>query len=223
MDEKYPIKFSIGQFIILLAVQVCILSLVFLLGARLGGEVFPMFYAHQFSQKSPYQELATGRTAVPEGAPRRMEPLEEAVEEEIVEEDPAAEAPHYQVGADGEVEALEEDNADAPLVEEPAVALHKNPLENPADKNTMIRFKSSGNAKFAVEVGEYFDEILASQKIGQLKDKGYEAYLVIKNPESESRSFAVRVGVFSDRSLAEEFATQMSNKQGIELRVVQSD
>jgi hypothetical protein len=44
--------------------------------------------------------------------------------------------------------------------------------------------------------------------------------LVKKNDSGSSPVFAVRVGLFGDRQVAEEFATRMSNKQGIELQVV---
>ena len=41
MEEKYPIKFSLSQFILLLGVEIVVLSLVFLLGARFGKAIFP--------------------------------------------------------------------------------------------------------------------------------------------------------------------------------------
>ncbi len=235
MEEKYPIKFSLGQFILLLGVNMVVLALVFLLGARFGGEIFPSFYAKRGAAAKKFQGLA------PEGAPAQAvgtqtgsKLMDSSPEEETksgTEGDPAKGAPHFQVDEDGTAQLKEEDpfaeeEGEEAAEEEPAaqpLAENKHLLLNPADKHTMVRFKSSDNSKFAVQVGEYFDELLASRKIGALKQKGIEAYLVIKNAGKSSQIYLVQVGSFSDRRLAEQFATQMSNSQGIELRVVQTD
>ena len=58
MEEKYPIKFSLGQFILLLSVEIVVLALVFLLGARFGGTIFPVYHIDQASAVNhPYQGL----------------------------------------------------------------------------------------------------------------------------------------------------------------------
>ncbi|MGH7830816.1 MAG: SPOR domain-containing protein, partial [Candidatus Binatia bacterium] len=88
-------------------------------------------------------------------------------------------------------------------------------------KSTMIRFKSSENTKFAVEVGQYFDEILASNEITRLRQKGLEPYMEIVEDRSGNPAFSVRMGSFGDRTVAERYAVKISNEKGLELRVVQ--
>lgn len=222
MEEKYPIKFTLGQFILFIGVQLIIFSLVFLLGARFGGAIFPGFYAGQSSQKVS-EKAVTHKEEFSGTESQKMDRLVDTLEPEPEENDPGAGAPHFQVGANGELESSGTEQERVPQEEEQGLAVNRRLIQNPVDKNTVIRFKSSNNSKFAVEVGEYFDEMLASRKIDQLKEKGYDAYLVIKNPQAASPSFAVRIGVFADRKMAEDFASELSNRQGLELRVVQVD
>ncbi len=242
MEEKHPIRFSWGQFIVLLSLQVVMLGLVFVLGARFGGAVFPEFYSRQFSKAIPFQDLnpeAAEETKERSATNDRLvdSPAQESGSEARVEEKhqeretepdeaPDAQAPLIQVGADGSTHTLEpeeESEAEAPEAQEEQqpLAVNKSLNRNPIDLNTVVRFKSSGHSKFSIEVGEFFDEMLASKRISDLKKKGYDAFLVIGNPGSSTPSYGVRVGVFSDRQVAEQTAVEMSNRQGMELRVIQ--
>lgn len=228
-EEKYPIRFSLSQFILLIGVAVVLFSLVFLLGARFGGQIFPDFYAKQFQQTGPLAGLApTGEQTGSQTAPRAnllMDTPEEEIDageeiiagEEILDED---QVPEYQVGADGSVYEKEAEEDFEP-VDSQSFKVNQRMMHRKADPNTVIRFKSSGNSRYTVEVADYFDEILAARKISQLKNQGLEAYIHIKNPGSAAPTFSVRLGAFSDRNLAEAFATDLSNKQNLELRVVQ--
>jgi hypothetical protein len=208
VEEKYPIKFSLGQFILLLGVEVVVLSLVFLLGARFGGGIFPNYPGETNQANRAFQGLAPPAEK-PQADKLVDTPLEEIGTGNAEEEETVA--------ADAEGEENEMD-----VLEKPVQA-NKSLFHNPGDKNTLIRFKSSGNTRFAIEVAEYFDEVLASREITKLKVKGYEAYLVIENASSSAPSYGVRVGSFGDRKLAESYAAKMSNEQGLELRVVQVD
>jgi len=216
MEEKYPIKFSLGQFILLLGVEVVVLALIFLLGARFGANIFPGMPADQYAANRAYQGLA------PENAPPapRAKPVEKLTD---VPEDEAQNGD----AQDGEAAVAEGDNAEDQAGEEPParpsrVGVNKSLLNSPADKNTLIRFKSSNATHFAIEVGKYFDELLASKEVSKLKNKGYEAYLTIDSSDG-GHTYGVRVGSFVERKIAEDYATKMSNEQGIELRVVQVD
>ncbi|HKX11737.1 MAG TPA: SPOR domain-containing protein [bacterium] len=215
MEEKYPIKFSLSQFILLLAVEILVMGLVFMLGARFGKSIFPDNTPAYAMQRPVYQDL------VPPTPMRQPKPpaSDKLVDSEGAEEAAAEEGndaiPTYQVGADGSLRPAE-DPADS------QIAVNKSLVTTNADKNTAVRFKSSGNTKFAVHVAEFYDELLASREITKLKGKGYEAYLVI-DQRGSTPSFDVRVGSFGDRKMAEDFATKMSNEQNLELRVVQAD
>ena len=217
MEEKYPIKFSLSQFILLLAVEILVMGLVFMLGARFGRSIFPDNAPTYAMQQPPvYQDLSpplAARQAKPPASDKLVD--SEGAEEAEVAEEGNDVIPTYQVGADGSTRPAEDPN-DAHL------AVNKSLVTTNADKNTAVRFKSSGNTKFAVHVAEFYDELLASREITKLKGKGYEAYLVI-DQRGSTPSFDVRVGSFGDRKMAEDFATKMSNEQNLELRVVQAD
>src|SRR5262249_32216500 len=58
MEEKYPIKFSLSQFILLLAVEIVVMALVFLLGAWFGKTIFPEAVPAVAANQRPYQDLA---------------------------------------------------------------------------------------------------------------------------------------------------------------------
>jgi hypothetical protein len=216
MEEKYPIKFSLSQFILLLAVEILVMGLVFMLGARFGKSIFPDNAPAYAMQQPVYQDL-TPPTPMRQPRPPASDKL---VDSEGAEPAEAAEEgndaiPTYQVGADGSMRPAEDPN-------DSQIAVNKSIVTTNSDKNTAVRFKSSGNTKFAVHVAEFYDELLASREITKLKAKGYEAYLVI-DQRGSTPSFDVRVGSFGDRKMAEDFATKMSNEQNLELRVVQAD
>lgn len=216
MEEKYPIKFSLSQFILLLAVEILVMGLIFMLGARFGKSIFPDNAPTYAMQRPVYQDLAPP-VAMHQPRPPASDKLvdsEGADPAEAAEEGQDA-IPTYQVGADGSMRPAEDPN-------DSQIAVNKSLVTTNADKNTAVRFKSSGNTKFAVHVAEFYDELLASREITKLKGKGYEAYLVI-DQRGSTPSFDVRVGSFGDRKMAEDFATKMSNEQNLELRVVQAD
>ncbi|MDX1386316.1 MAG: hypothetical protein R3257_01915, partial [bacterium] len=82
MEERYPIKFTLGQFVILLGVSVVVLSLIFLLGARFGGQIFPEHYAKQFQKGGALAGLAPGKETGQILASKRANLLVDTPEEE---------------------------------------------------------------------------------------------------------------------------------------------
>lgn len=233
MEQKYPIQFSLGQFVILFGVAVVLLGLSFFLGARFGDKIFPEHYAYRLGTAEPYQALQPQGQPDFQGIPtsnRLMNSEEETLEEEdLVEEENRLAIPHFQVDGNGAKQAHQPYAITQPAMpeawqpDEEAQNLTPPPgafVPTAADKHTVVRFKSSDFSKFSIEVAEYFDELLAAQRIRHLKEQGYEAYLHIENPNSRAPVFIVRVGAFSGRTQAESFATKMSNQEKLELRVV---
>lgn len=215
MEEKYPIRFSLGQFIVLLGVEVLVLALVFLLGARFGGGIFEKYYAAS-GAADEYQALNPDTKKERKTAKKSDEKLmgPTSFEDEALDENEPAE----------EDLAAEDSDTTDPSDDTKVLEAQKKAFANTmVDKNTMVRFKSSDNSKFAIEVGNYSEEIQASQEVARLKQKGYEAYIVIENFQENEPSFSVRVGSFGDRKTAEDFSVKMSNAQGLELRVVRVD
>lgn len=217
MEQKYPIQFSLGQFVILFGVVVLLLGSSFFLGARFGDKIFPGHDTKGAASSEPYLALQP-QTPL---APSRLMgggDLHENAEAPSQEGDSI---PHFQADANGVLTPQEPHVADQPWADQDLQA--QTPpafVPTAADKHTVVRFKSSGFSKFSVEVSEYFDELLAAQRIRHLKEQGYEAYLHIENPGSRAPTFVVRVGAFAERGQAEAFATQMSNQEELELRVV---
>lgn len=213
MEEKYPIRFSLGQFIVLLGVEILVLALVFLLGARFGGGIFEK-YGAMSAASDEYQALNPDAQKAKKTAKKLEEKLMDTASDE---------AEPSQVAEEGEEQA----EATPPSQESPednlAAAPKKAFATTAVDKNTMVRFKSSDTSKFAIEVGSYSEETQASREAAKLKQKGYEAYIVIPDFQASSPTFSVRVGSFGDRKTAEDFSAKMSNAQGLELRVVQVD
>lgn len=220
MEEKYPIKFSLSQFILLLGVEVVVLSLVFLLGARFGKTIFPEPTLPMAAHQRAFQDLAPPVPKAAKAPPQhdKLVDTEETAEGQAAEgEEANSDIPTYQVGADGSMRPAPQQE---PVQEN--LAVNKSLIATNVDKNTMVRFKSSGNSKFSIQVAQFFDELLASREITKLKAKGYEAFLVI-DQRGATPSFDVRVGSFGDRKIAEDFASKMSNQENVELRVVQAE
>lgn len=215
------------KWIFLLALgAVLILALVFLLGARLGGN-----FSYNPEEASVEEESQIESPKEVETS-ERQEPtkLTESIstkDEETYEPDNQldAGAPKYEVTSEGDSLPMEE----AQIGNEPAASLGERqqdmdtgagPMYVSKNPHTMIRFKSSGHSRFAVQIGEYHDEALATKVINDLHKKGYDAYLVIENPNSYARNYCVRVGAFPEHQAAETLATSLSNDQGMELQVV---
>jgi hypothetical protein len=192
-EEKFPIRFSLSQFVLLLGVEVVLLVLVFLLGARSGNFIFPERY-------TPHTAISGLEPTVPPA--KRSDRLADAENDEME-------------GTANDEEALPQEG------EEENIQVNKSLDHLASDKNMMVRFKSSGYSKFSIEVGQYFDEALAARQITKLKEQGYEAFMVIDQVEGGDPQFAVRIGSFGEHQIAEKFAAKMSNETGLELRVVQ--
>lgn len=220
MEEKYPIKFSLSQFILLLGVEVIVLALVFLLGARFGGTIFTGFISTP-TASGPYQSLD------PKSPAANNSKVMKSQDSKLVDSlDPAEEPAEEEANGEAKEQqnvAAQEEAGEAEDVGNKNLQINKSLIHSVADKNTMVRFKSSGNTKFTIEVNHYFDEVMASQEITKLKQKGYEAFLVIDQQRSGVPQYSVRVGSFGDRRMAEQLSVKMSNEQGLELRVVQVD
>jgi hypothetical protein len=228
MEDKHPIHFSLSQFIILMGVAIVVMALVFILGARLGGQIFPEYYATQFKGVNTLSGLAPdiqgGRVIeVPPRSDQLVDTLGEPEAAQEEEKELGEDAPHIAIGADGKPQTSDREEWEKVADQYDVLTVNKSLIRNNIDKDTVIRFKSSGTGKFTVEVADFFDELLASHRISTLKKKGYEAYLFIKNPGSTSPSYSVRMGVFSDRQLADQYAAQMATKENLELRVVEMD
>jgi hypothetical protein len=225
MEDKHPIYFSLGQFIILISVGIVVMALVFILGARLGGQIFPEFYSAQFKTPSLMASLTPSpmEGRVIEAPPRADQLVDTLGDKENQEQgkELGDDAPHIAVGPDGKTESNDQEQWEKVADQYDVLTVNKGLIRNNVDKDTVVRFKSSGNSRFTIEVANFFDELVASQKISALKKQGYEAYLYIKNPGSSSPTYSVRMGVFSDRRLADQYASQMATKQNLELRVVE--
>jgi hypothetical protein len=206
-----------------MGVAIVVMALVFILGARLGGQIFPEFYAGQFRSQIPLSgpDLQGGRVIEAPRSDQLVDTLEDPQAQANPEKELGEDAPHVKVGPNGRDEANDQEQWDKVAKDYDVLTVNKSLVRNDIDRDTVIRFKSSGNSKFTVEVADFFDELIASQKVSSLKKQGYEAYLYIKNAGSSSQAYSVRMGVFSDRRLAEEYASQMATKQNLELRVVE--
>lgn len=80
----------------------------------------------------------------------------------------------------------------------------------------IVKVKSTGNAKFSVQVGSYPDVKEASYRVEEWKVKGYPAYMMIANLGDKGRWYRVRIGAFADKNKAGNYLEGMKGKEGIE-------
>lgn len=197
----------------------------FFLGARLGHRIFPEYSQGTFDSAQP---KAFKEEGFKKGKPSHVNKLTNNWEEEESDEAYLDQgAPQYRVDENGEptlAEPAEDLPEEDPLQEDWAQAEDYGKAapakERPIDTTTFVRYKASGHSRFAVQFNEYFDELMASAKIRELKAKGIDAYLAIQNSGTRDQSYAVRAGTFTQRGVAEKFAAKLSNQSQMEVRVV---
>lgn len=73
---------------------------------------------------------------------------------------------------------------------------------------------------FTVQVGAFTNALYANFLATQLKEKGYDAFIILAESENHKKLYKVCVGRFSNRDEAEALAEIIKNKEGLQAFVI---
>lgn len=200
MEEKYPIKFSFSQFILLMSVGVVMLIFTFFMGARFGGA---MFASAPQTVKNDLQALQPENSQLQENVNKLSSDNETVAPADVVPNNAEGTTPGVaQIG-----------------VAPPVAARPFSPLQL---SKTMVRVKSSSDELFTLEIATLNDEVGAANLLNQWKQKGYPTYLAVEK-DGDSQIYKVRLGNFTDATQAQGYADTVKAKENVDAKIVRAN
>lgn len=239
-ETHFFCKLTFGQFFTLMVLEIITLCFVFYLGARYGNEYLKLDVLTE-AKREPVSIVteevarAPGEVAGPEDAElnamarKALEgnkvDLKKRVEEILARQKgptapPVGEPSYPSEGAayDQGVEPGYEGGA-LPQQQTGPVEMRQYepaPASESPPSQEVVKVKSTGGAKFSVQVGSYPDVKEASYRVEEWKVKGYPAYMMIANLGDKGQWYRVRIGAFADKEDAGHYLDDLKEKEGIE-------
>lgn len=231
--DDYFCRFTFGQFITLILLEVVILFLVFYLGARYGRDLIggrDEILQDPTTQGAPksvddivgrpsvdytYPEVLTGSGNHPSAI--RVKPSGVSAEDyarrppEVETPEPAAAEPTEPVAEKTTVKFPQE------VPSEPVAAEAETPEPTPPPAPP-VTVKPKGD--FAIQLGSYPTPTEASQVLARWKKKGYAAYQVIADIPGRGQWYRVRLGGFPNRVDAKKYLDRFQAKEKVEAIIV---
>lgn len=233
--DDYFCRFTFGQFVTLILLEIVTLFFVFYLGARYGSDLLgtggvakkesvlpkegPKSVDEIIGRKSDeytYPEVLTGPGADrPEGRAIKVKPSGVTADEYDRQkmEDPA-------------VLAARETKRPAPEPVPKPVIDEKKPPAEPAREEPIAEApvrEEVPKGKFTIQVGSYQSSQEATQTMNQWKKKGYQAFLATGNVPGKGVWYRVRIGGFATRDEASKYLEKLKQKEKASAIVVPSN
>lgn len=242
--DDYFCRFTFGQFVTLILLEIVTLFFVFYLGARYGSDLLgtgsvakkegsvlpkegPKSVDEIIGRKSDeytYPEVLTGPGADrPEGRAIKVKPSGVTSDEYERQkmEDPAvvaAREPKAQAPVEAPKKAPPEPAREEPIAEAPI--REEVPEETTATPKAQLR---EPKGKFTIQVGSYQSSQEATQTMNQWKKKGYQAFLATGNVPGKGVWYRVRIGGFATRDEASKYLEKLKQKEKASAIVVPSN
>ncbi len=230
-------RFTFGQFFALLVLEVFTLFFVFYLGARYGQEFLGLDRSREMAVAEELIEEAGGEGKVL----NTSDPEAREIAKRLIAE---AKTPELKDRIRKMIDnAQKKDEVHRPEVVEKKTVVEEEiketrPVErrverSDADKKSLssdelasttdssvIRVKSSDNARYSVQVGSYPNMKEATRVIEKWKGKGYPAYMMIADIPDRGRWYRVRLGGFETRNDASRYMKELKSRESVEALVV---
>ncbi len=227
--EDYFCRFTFGQFVTLILLEIVTLFFVFYLGAHYGPDLM-----------GTREALAKKETnLLPKNNPKNVDdivgspPIEYTYPEILTQHDgakiikvkPAGQTAEEfeKQGHEGQPDAKPEVAREAP-VEVPPIQEIKEPVKDPQPlPEEASAKKEAKTSKFAVQVGSFpsSDEALGVQQ--KWKKKGYSAFVVTGEVPQKGTWYRVRIGRYSNRKEAQAFLEKLKVREKTSGIVVNSE
>lgn len=220
--EDYFCRFTFGQFVTLILLEIVTLFFVFYLGARYGRDLLGGPKAAQTESVLPkdgprnvddivnngsvgytYPEVLTGNPKGTAAQAIRIKPSGLTAEEyEKQSRHPVAQQP------------------EAPSAEVRAEPIAGQPEAKPVPSNNVESASAAPDGKFAIQAGSYQSEEEARAALKRWQGKGYQAFMTVADIPSKGIWYRVRIGGFGDRASADDFLQKFKAKEKASALVV---
>lgn len=237
--EDYFCRFTFGQFVTLILIEIVTLFFVFYLGARYGPDLLG---GGNVAKKEESLLPKQGPGSVDEivGSPS----VEYTYPDVLTNEDgqkgirvkpSGVTADEYdkrrvreQVQPPAKLEVPRKVESATPRPspagdEEPTGEAPKAAAKAEAPKEAPVRSDKAPKGKFSVQVGSYQSTSEATASLNEWKKKGYEAFMAVGQVPQKGIWYRVRIGGFETRGEAERFLEKLKNKEKVSALVVLSN
>lgn len=202
--EDYFCRFTFGQFVTLILLEIITLFFVFYLGAHYGPDLMGKREAKTTLPKENPKTVdeIVGTPPVEYTYP---EVLTGPAGEKAIKVKPAGLTAEEYERQGREFHPKEEAGNEAPPKEAPVeeVAVETPPVE--PVKEVKEKANGSPSGKFSIQVGSYQSVEEANAALGRWKKKGYAAFMTVGEIPEKGTWYRVRIGGFADRKEAETF------------------
>ena len=221
--EDYFCRFTFGQFVTLILLEIVTLFFVFYLGAHYGADLIGSKQESAQKEKDNSGLPKEGGKSVDEivGSPAVDYTYPEVLSDRASARSATAKGvrvkPSGMTAADyekqGQVPTVNEEKPALP--ETPAVAEVKSePVKKSEElESPPIETKSAPKGKFAIQVGSYQTAVDAAASVKRWKEKGYAAFMTVGEIPEKGTWYRVRIGGFSNRKNAAAFLSRFKSKE----------
>ncbi len=198
--EDYFCKFTFGQFVALILLELVTLFFVFYLGARFGPDLIGGKRIAEVSEKTE--------------TPPEQPSVDYTFPQELSDGAPGGKGV-IRVKPSG-MTATEYENSLRVVV--PAPAAEEKRVEKPAE----VTPAAEAIGKYAIQVGSYPSAEEAARVVDQWKGKGYDTFMTVGEVPKKGTWYRVRIGHFKDKEEARLFSEQFKKKEKSDALVVLS-
>ncbi len=217
--EDYFCRFTFGQFVTLILLEIVTLFFVFYLGAKYGPDLMGtrQGIAKDDSSVLPHESKSIDElVGTPSVEYTYPEVLTDQDQKRGIRVKPSGlTAEEYEKRGREQKAVITEETP----IEVPTIEVKKEPPAPPAPEVTT----SQPTGKYSIQVGSYQSEEEANAKVGLWKEKGYSAFMEVGQIPDKGIWYRVRIGGFPTREKAQEFLDQFKTKEKTEALVVLSN
>ncbi len=230
--EDYFCRFTFGQFVTLILVEIVTLFFIFYLGARYGTDLLGARTREASATRSEGSLPKEGSKNVDDivGSPHVDYTYPEVLTQEgnkaIRVKPSGVTAAEYDKKAQGYPSGIVE-KLEKPLPVERVEPVEKaEPVAN-AESATPVETSSeesvSDQGQFSIQVGSYPSEEEANQEIGRWKRKRYSVFMTTGEIPEKGTWYRVRLGHFPSREKANDYLSKLQSKEKVKGLVVSSE
>ena len=213
--EDYFCKFTFGQFVTLILLELVTLFFVFYLGARYGPDLI-----------GSRREVAKKSLGLPADRPKTIDEIVGTPQVDYtfpeVLTDPTPSTPRG-TKKEKEVIRIKPSGVTVEEFERQKFQKEKQTILIPVEKEEVAPMAApSPPGKYAIQVGSYPTAEEANRMIDRWKKKGYDSFLSVGEIPNRGTWYRVRLGSFPSREEATRYLEQFKGKEKTSALVVQS-
>lgn len=217
--EDYFCRFTFGQFVTLILIEIVTLFFVFYLGARYGPDLMGNGNA---AKKDESVLPRQGPKSVDEivGAPS----VEYTYPEVLTSKDGQKAVRVKPAGVTSQEFEDQRVREEVQIPKQAPAQVPKavEPVQKPEEKKPVVE-EEKPKGKFAIQIGSYQSSEEATSSLNQWKKKGYPVFMAVGQVPDKGTWYRVRIGGFGSRDDAQKFLEKLKAKEKVSALVVLSN